>query len=212
MADLLPITESMAKIQSWAQEHAPGVTFNPPASPAALENFSDKSGLSLPEDMRRAWQVADGETRKSAGMIGNWRLMPIAEIQGTWGLLTKIAEKGGFKGREPTKSPYLRHTWWHESWIPIVASDIGHFFCIATDPPESERAGQVHLFLKDQSERLLVAGGLRAWFDRILRDLQAGVYTYDPQEGFNGEAFMWSALEGKHLFDGRGNRLIADRP
>lgn len=209
MAKLLPITESFAKIQAWAREHAPGVRFNPPAKPSALENFSEKSGLPVPEEMSRAWLVADGESRKSAGMIGNWRMMPIAEIQAAWGLLTKITEKGGFSGKEPVKSPYLRQVWWHASWIPVVASDTGHYFCIATDPPEAERSGQVLLFLQDQPERPLVDGSLRAWFDRIRRDLEAGRYAYDPEEGFDGEGFLWSALEGKHLFeDNRGKRVV----
>ena len=209
MSEMLHIPESLAKIQAWAREHAPGVTFNPAAVPAALDNFSKKSGLALPEDMRRAWLVADGETRKSAGMIGNWRLMPIAEIQAAWGLLSKIAEKGGFAGKDPEKSSYLRHAWWHAGWIPVVTSDTGHYFCIDTAPPKIERAGQILLFLQDRPERPLISGSLRAWFDRILRDLEAGVYTYDPVEGFNGEAFMWSALEGKHSFDLKAGKQVA---
>jgi cell wall assembly regulator SMI1 len=205
----LPITKSFTKIQDWALEHAPEVSFNPPSSQAALDTFSQRSGLSLPEDLRQAWLAANGEPRKSAGMIGNWRLMPILEIQAAWGLLSKLGEKGGFAGREPEHSPYLRPAWWHPSWIPVAASDTGHYFCIDTDPPESERAGQVNLFLQDRPERPLVAGSLSAWFDRILRDLESGVYSYDPQMGFNGEAFIWSALEGKHLLDGKGGKVIA---
>ncbi|MFW5714484.1 MAG: SMI1/KNR4 family protein [Brevefilum sp.] len=211
MADLLPITESLAKLQAWANDNAPEITFNSSADPDALENYSEKSGIILPEDLRRAWLVANGETRKSAGMIGNWRLMPIAEIQAAWGLLTKIDEKGGFAGKEPTSSPYLRHTWWHASWIPVVASDTGYYFCIATSPPEIERAGQILLFLQDRPERPLIAGSLQAWFDRILHDLETGLYTFDPKDGFNGEAFMWSALEGKHLFDGKEKTIISDK-
>lgn len=211
MAERLPITESFAKIQTWALAHAPGVTFNPPAKPTALENFNEKTGLPVPEEIRQAYLVADGESRKSAGMISNWRLMPIAEIQAAWGLLTKIAEKGGFSDKEPVKSPYLQPVWWHASWIPIATSDTGHYFCIATEPPEAERAGQILLFLQDQPKRPLIAGSLRAWFDRILRDLESGVYAYDPVEGFDGEAFLWSALEGKHLFDDKGINLIAGK-
>ena len=208
MADLKSITQSYADIQAWAREHAPDVAFRPPADPAALAHFSQISGLALPEDLNRAWLVADGETRKSAGMIGNWRLLPISEIQAAWGLLTKIAEKGGFNGHEPQKSPYLQPVWWLAGWIPVAASDTGHYICIDTDPPEKERAGQILLFLQDRPERPLVAGSLRAWFDRIAADLKAGVYRYDPEEGFDGEAFMWSSLEGKHIFDGIGGTLV----
>jgi len=209
MPDLPPVTESLSRIQAWACSHAPGVTFRPPADPAAITNFAEKSRLVVPDDLRQALLVADGETRKSAGMIGNWRLMPITEIQAAWGLLTKLNEKGAFAGREPETPPYIRAAWWHVGWIPVVGNDTGDYFCLDTDPPEPERAGQVLLYLQDRPERPLVAGSLRTWLDRIARDLDAGVYTYDAKKGFDGEAFMWSALEGKHLLDGTVRKLIA---
>jgi len=208
MPDVSPISESFAVIKNWAQKKAPGVTFRPPASSRAIDNFSEKSGLTVPDDLRQMLLIADGETHKSAGMIGNWRLMPISEIQAAWGLLTKLAEKGAFAGQEPEPSPYIQQAWWHPAWIPVVSSDTGHYFCLDTDPKDIERTGQVLLFLQDHPERPLVAGSLQAWLDRMSRDLESDVYTYDEIEGFDGEAFMWSALEGKHLFDDVEGKLI----
>ena len=208
MPELPPLSVSLAKIQAWARQHAPGVTFRRPANPAAIENFVEKSGLTMPHDLRQALLIADGESRSSAGMIGNWRLMPIGEIQAAWGLLSKLSEKGAFSGKVPQASPYLRKAWWHNGWIPVVSSDIGHYFCLDTDPPEQERLGQVILFLQDRPERVLVASSLQAWLDRIARDLDSGVYSYDEETGFNGEAFLWSALEGKHLLDDIGGKLV----
>lgn len=203
-----PVTESLAKLKTWASIHAPDVTFRPPATPQAIDNFAEKSGLVLPPDLRQYLLIADGETRKSAGMIGNWRLMPIAEIQAAWGLLTKLSEKGAFTGKQPRTTPYIQKAWWHAGWIPIVSSDTGHFFCLDTDPPETKRTGQVLIFLQDRPDRYLVAASLGVWFDRVARDLEAGIYTYNEVNGFNGEAFMWSALEGKHLFDNPNGKLI----
>jgi cell wall assembly regulator SMI1 len=204
------ITTTLAGIQSWMQDHAHGVTFRPPANPGAIDSFEYHSGLALPESVRQTLLILDGETRKSAGMIGNWRLMPIAEIQAAWGLLNKLAEKGAFTDLAPKPSPYIRRAWWYSAWIPIVASDMGDYFCLDTDPPEPERYGQVLLFLQGRAERPLVAGSLSAWFDRILQDLESDLYSYDPEEGFNGEAFMWSSLEEKHLFDNIQGPLIAN--
>lgn len=209
MPDNPPISKSLAAIKNWSLENAPGVIFRPPASPEAIDNFAEKSGLTIPDELRQMLLIADGETHKSAGMIGNWRLMPISEIQAAWGLLTKLAEKGAFAGQEPDASPYIRQVWWHPAWIPVVSSDTGHYFCVDTDPLDNERTGQVLLFLQDQPERPLIAGSLRAWLDRIAHDLEAEIYTYDKIEGFDGEAFMWSALEGKHLFDNVEGKLIA---
>lgn len=202
------VTESFSKLQAWLMEHTIGITFRNPVIPAALDNFSTKSGLNLPEDLRQILLIADGETPKSAGAIGNWRMMNIAEIQAAWGLLNHLAVKGAFADLVPEPSPYMRQAWWHPAWIPIVTSDAGDFFCIDTDPPEPERSGQVLLFLHDQPTRPLVAAGLTAWLDRIVRDLIEGIYSFDPDTGFHGEAFLWSSLEGKHLLDGIEGKLV----
>ena len=208
MPEFPPVTDSLTTLQAWMRAHAPGVSFRPPADPAAIDHFADQSGLSLPDELRQILLVADGETRKSAGAIGNWRLMPIGEIQAAWGLLRQLAAKGAFTELEPQPSPYLHHAWWHPAWIPIVSSDAGDYLCIDSDPPQSSRFGQVLLFLHQQPERPLVAGSLGAWLDRINRDLAAGVYAFDKVEGFNGAAFLWSALEGKHLLDDMDDKLV----
>jgi cell wall assembly regulator SMI1 len=163
----------------------------------------------LPDDLIQYIQFTDGETPTSAGMIGNWRLMPLLEIQAAWGLLTKLAEKGAFSEQTPEKSPYIQQAWWHPSWIPVVTNDTGDYFCLDTDPPDHNRLGQVFLYLQNQPQRPLIAGSLAAWFDRIARDLADGLYSFDPLEGFNDEGFIKSALEGKHLFDGMEGKLIA---
>lgn len=211
MTTILSIADSLAKIRTWAEAHTQGITFRPPAAPEALENFREKSSLSLPDDLQALLFFTDGETRNSAGIIGNWRLMPIAEIQAAWGLLTQIDQKGAFSGLEPKPSPYIHRSWWHSSWIPFVSSDTGDYFCLDTAPPDPNRFGQVILFLQAQPERYLVAAGLGAWLDRIWHDLDAGRYRFDRKEGFNGEAFMWSALEGKHHFDDFQGTLIVEK-
>ena len=209
MKAIQPIQQSLAYFQNWVAQFAPSIVFRPPVNPAALENFHEKSGLSLPDDLIQYLQITDGETRTSAGMIGNWCLMPLLEIQAAWGLLEKLGEKGAFLHKEPEKSPYLRDAWWHPTWVPIVSNDEGDYFCLDTDPPDPNRGGQVLLYLQNQPRRPLVASNLRTWFDRIARDLAAGLYIFDPYQGFNDEAFMKSALEGKHLFDGLEGKLIA---
>lgn len=208
MSQLPLITESFNKIQTWSLIHAPDVAFKEPADPADIRIFKEKSGVSLPEDLNRLLCLADGEKRSSTGIIGNWRLMSITEIQAAWGLLKALTEKGAFIGQEAETPVYIHNTWWNQAWIPFVASDSGDYYCLDMNPPEPQRVGQVVLFLRDQPERPLIADSLSAWFDRIARDLQASLYTYDDEKGFNGEAFMWSALQNKHLFDGIQGKLI----
>jgi cell wall assembly regulator SMI1 len=210
MPDYPPVTESFAKFQAWMLENAPDVNFHPPANPAAIENFSAKSSLNLPEDLRQILLISDGETRKSAGAIGNWRLMPIAEIQAAWGWITRVTAIGAFSELKTQTSPYLNDAWWHPGWVPFVSNDAGDYFCIDTQPPDHDRYGQILLFFQDRPERPLVAASLGAWLDRVIRDLSDGVYTYDEITGFDGEAFLWSALEGKHLLDNPEGRFITE--
>ncbi len=208
MPEYPPVTLSFTALRTWMAEHASGVSFRPPANPAALDNFADKSGLTLPDDLRELLLIADGEGRASAGAVGNWRIMPIAEIQAAWGWLNSLAAKGAFSENSPLLSPYLKAAWWHPGWIPVVSSDRGDYYCLDTDPPEPERFGQVLLFLHGRPERPLVAASLAAWLARITGDLAAGVYTFDEVAGFDGEAFLWSSLEGKHLLDDIKGKLV----
>lgn len=208
MAEQTSVTRLFADFQTWMKEQVPDVKFRPPVEVAALDHFSNLSGVEMPQMLRTLLLIADGETRTSAGAIGNWRMLPVKEIQAAWGLLTKLADKGAFSDQEPKASPYIRHIWWHPGWIPFVSSDLGHYFCIDTDPIEPVRKGQVILFLQNQPERVLIAGNLLTWFTRILLDLKSGVYHYDSKTGFDGEGFLWSALEGKHLLDDHPGELI----
>lgn len=210
MNQIPPITTIFAQIRTWMQHHAPDVTFRPPTKPNAIDNFQYLSGLPVPVSLRQLLLVADGETGKSAGMIGNWRLMSITEIQAAWGLLNQLNKKGAFADRKPKPSPYFRIIWWSSAWIPVVTSDQGDYFCLDTDPPDPSRHGQVLLFLQNRPERPLIAGSLDSWLDRIMRDLDDGQYKYDPDNGFNGEAFLWSALEGKHLLDDIDGTLMVN--
>jgi len=202
------VSKHFARLKSWANSYAPDVTFRAPVSPTAIVNFSEKSGRAFPEELRQLLLEADGETRKSAGMIGNWRLMPLTEIQAAWGLLKNLSEKGAFADSVPKPSPYVQQVWWHQGWIPFVSSDTGNYFCIDTAPPEPQHNGQVLLFLQDNPQRFLVAGSLCCWMEQIVEDLETGLYHYDSINGFNGEAFMWSALEGKHIFDPFEGKLV----
>jgi cell wall assembly regulator SMI1 len=209
MPNFPPVTESFAKFQTWMLENAPDVTFRPPVNPVAIEDFCIKSGINLPDDLRQILLISDGETRKSAGSFGNWRLMPIAEIQAAWGWLTQVTAKGAFSDLTADVSPYFQNGWWHPGWVPFICNDTGDYFCLDTQPPKSSRGGQILLFFQDRPERPLIAASLAGWVDRISRDLSAGVYTYDKVTGFDGEAFLRSALEGKHLLDDiEGKRVV----
>jgi cell wall assembly regulator SMI1 len=208
MPEYPPVTASFTTLRTWMAGHTSGVSFRPPANPAALDNFAVKSGLTLPDDLRDLLLAANGEGRASAGAIGNWRFMPITEIQAAWGWLNSLAAKGAFSEGSPLPSPYLRAAWWHPGWIPVVSNDRGDYFCLDTDPPEPERSGQVLLYLHGRPERPLVAASLAAWLVRITQDLAAGVYTFDEIAGFDGEAFLWSSLEGKHLLDEVQGKLV----
>ena len=211
MNNSLPILKSFNTIRTWMQQYVLDVHFRPPANPDALAHFEEVSGLVIPDSLRQLLLQADGETHVSAGMFGNWRLMSIAEIQAAWGYLTQITKKGVFNELDPKPSPYITRTWWHPGWIPFITSDAGDYFCLDTDPIEPQRTGQIILFLREHPERYLIATSLDDWLALISQTLFAGFFAYDPERGFNNEAFMCSALEGKHFFEGRRSLITNEQ-
>ena len=197
--------------KDWMQANAPGVTFRPPVKTELISNFEAKSGLQIPSELRRILSIADGEARQSAGAIGNWRLMPILEIQAAWGLLTQWNNKGAFSDFTSETSPYLLPVWWSSGWIPFATNDRNGYYCLDTAPPELDRKGQVLLFFQDWPPRPLVAGSLTSWFERIYEDILKNRYEYNETDGFNNEAFLESSLEQKHLLDKINHILIAKK-
>jgi cell wall assembly regulator SMI1 len=167
-----------------------------------------QTSLALPEDLWTYLQEANGEKWNSWGMIGNWRLLEIKYILDEWSLMRRLAENGSFDANagQADVLPTIKNYWWNPNWLPIVTSGSGHFFCLDTDPGETGHPGQVILFLHDDPERFLVAESLSQWFEEIAKDLQRGLYTFDPEDGFNNEALMWSALEGHSLYGRRPER------
>ncbi len=196
------IKESLTFIKAWASEHAPEVAFNPPAAPDEMAALKTQTRLEPPEDLWDYLQEANGERWNSSGVIGNWRLLEIKFILDKWSKMAKLARDGIFGANEGEAEvlPAIKNYWWNPNWLPIVTSGSGHFFCLDTDPGEEGQPGQVILFLHDDPERFLVAESLSDWFARIAIDLQRGLYTFDTKEGFNSEALLWSALEGRSYY------------
>ncbi len=205
------LAKAFETIKQWSEKNLPDAAFNPPATREEINWLAENIEPRLPDDLVTFLQIANGERWNSAGVIGNWRLLEIKFIQDEWGFMAKMAQDGSFGQNtgDADPSPYIKNYWWNPQWIPIVTSGSGHFFCLDTDPPEPDRFGQVILFLHDDESRYLVASSLTAWFERIARDLESGLYKFDPDEGqLNGEAFMWSSLEGKHLYSSIPGRRI----
>jgi cell wall assembly regulator SMI1 len=206
----LILEKAIEKIKIWAESSRAQIRFNPPASPDSLEKLKASLHAPLPEDLLHTLSLMDGENWRSCGLIGSWHLMSIEEILSEWQTMAQLAADGVFgKNEGEAKTPpYINNFWWNPQWIPIVSSGSGHFYCLDTDPPSPDRFGQVLLFLHDQPQRYLVAGSLSAWFRRIAHDLEAGLYQWDAEHGFNNEALMWSSLEGKHIFDDIPGRRV----
>jgi cell wall assembly regulator SMI1 len=209
------IRTAFERIRDWSRKNVPDLRFNPPADPEALAQLREALPLPIPQDLQTYLRLSDGERWNSSGVIGNWRLMSIEEILRQWKFMQGLIAQGAFDKNigAADDSPYIKNYWWNPAWIPVVTSGNGHFFCLDTDPPEPDRFGQVLLFLHDDPARYLVASSLGAWFERIARDLESGLYFHGVDEGdgtplFNNEAFMWSSLEGKHIYDDIPGRRI----
>jgi cell wall assembly regulator SMI1 len=198
------IGAALNRINLWLTSSGGEFAFNTGASSDEIAELESEIGLNLPDDLKRYLSIYDGEAHISDGIIGNWKLMDYRWI-GECFLQHNTYLRDGIFGDNTNKStPYVKGFWWNPKWIPIVSSESGHYHCIDLDPNNDGELGQIILFLHDADNRFLIARSLSEWFLKIADDLDRGIYKLADDNGyliFNNEAFMWSSIEGKDLYD-----------
>jgi cell wall assembly regulator SMI1 len=197
------VKEAWQRIVAWLEQHAPALAsrLRGPARAADIAKAERRLGLVLPRDLRESFACHDGDGE--SGVIGGWYLMSLDHCCREAKLMRRLVDEGAFAGA--TAAPHARITseWWSKRWVPIVSSGSGHSLCVDLAPQPGGHVGQVILFFHDDEKRLLVAESVADWLSTIALDLERGVYAYDLEDSFDGQAFLWSSLEGKDTYGPR---------
>jgi cell wall assembly regulator SMI1 len=198
------LSDDWRRLSQWAADCPLKIEFNPGAGADEIAAAEAKLGLAFPADLREYLELANGEAWNSEGFIGGWQLLDLENMVMETQTMRELAEKGTFGDNRNDPTPAVKGLWWNPQWIPIVSSGSGHFLCLDLDPGPEGTAGQVILFLHDDTRRFRVAPGLKAWFARLAEDLEGGLYEIvsdgDGTRHFNSHALMWSSLEGREVY------------
>lgn len=180
--------------------------WNPPSTPSTLDRAEAVMGLTLPADYRETLLIADGQDQ-SAGQPPQWMpgcaaLRPIADVLERWSYEAELTADDP----EPTASEDSRFMWTvvHPRRIPIAGSPYwdGDNTYLDLIPGPTGTAGQVLTFTSEVDMEI-VGGSLRSALEKVIRVVEAGGLTWDPQsgqlvpvDGLTGHPAEWFAALG----------------
>lgn len=169
------IEQTFNQIQAWLAEHAPSLNkhFNPAAKPVQIAKLETKIGCVLPDSVRAAYLLHNGESSDSHGLYGTWRWLPLDEvlaIDAEQRLIEAEYQFGDF-------TPGLM--------IPVMQSGGGDLYYVEScgHPDAAQPAGNESEVLEwwhEQPTRNVIAPSFAGLWQQFYLDLQAGKYVYKP--------------------------------
>jgi cell wall assembly regulator SMI1 len=181
------VAESWKRIGRWLKESATG--WKPLRKAAGAEQIAraeKRLGCALPADLRKSYETHDGS---GDGQIFPWpedisySLLSLAQLVDDWQMHRELLDLGEWQDSKGKSDRGIRSDWWNPRWIPFAANGAGDFFCIDLSPAKSGKEGQVITHNHEDGSHTLLAPSFRAWLSKLADDLEAGLFSYDGDEG-----------------------------
>jgi cell wall assembly regulator SMI1 len=175
------------RIHVWLAANAPAVlaSLRPGASDEAIRTAERAMGVSLPDDVKAAHRIHDGQgvTEVSPcpwppGFLYGWQWFSLVEMTDAWSGKKKFVE-GGFPD-DWTKEPDgpVRKDWYHLAWIPLTLSMNNDHHCADLSPLPGGHAGQIITWWRDHWTCPLLAPNFTRWLERFADELDAGSWVW----------------------------------
>jgi cell wall assembly regulator SMI1 len=158
-------TELLQRLERWLAKHRRRYRagLRPGASAADLDTLQAELGRPLPADLRTLLAWHDGQNDDFIGHFeSDWDLLSVDGIR---------AAKKELDAEKPTG--------WQTSFIPVLADDMGDYFCLDADQP----AAPVRIFWQGRKEPEAAAPSLTAWLADFVAAVERGAYHQDPERG-----------------------------
>lgn len=169
------VAASFALIEAWLETHAPTLKsyLNPPATPEQISLFEKQLTCRLPDSVREAYGLHDGESSASNGLHGTWHWLPLAEVQAV------IAE------HRLIEAEYHFGDFVPELMIPIMQSGGGDLYYVESciHPAAAAQTGaesEVIEWWHEQPTRVVIAPSFAGLWQKFAEDLETGAYVYRP--------------------------------
>jgi cell wall assembly regulator SMI1 len=174
------------RIHVWLGEHAPQVLagLRPGAGEEQIRAAENALGVALPEDVRTAYRVHDGEgaegTAPSPGVLFGRPWLSLDAVVKDWRTMQGLLDRKAFPdtpANAATDGP-VRADWWNPCWLPVADAGMG-VFCIDLAPSANGRVGQIITVWNDGARGFL-ASSFADWLDDLASELEAGEFTTSP--------------------------------
>jgi cell wall assembly regulator SMI1 len=168
------------RIEAWLGKNAPKILedLRPPADAAAIAAAEREIAVTLPAAMRTTYGRHDGSEGNAPPLLGDWKLLPLAQVVKSWRSLKELADDGTFQDMsgEPA-DPRVATDWWNPRWIPIAHNSSGDYRCVDLAPANGGVAGQIIGYWHADARREWLAADAEAWLAAFADDLEAGRYV-----------------------------------
>lgn len=173
------------RIKAVLQKIAPELLeqLNPGITEADIKTLEASIGTQLPEEVIAFYEVHNGQSSDSAGLINGEELLSLERIYDEWFVWKDLLDNRTF---EDEKGPYtsdpesgIKNDWWNPMWIPVTYNGSGDHICIDLDPAEGGRQGQMIRMWHDDATRTLEGGSFREWIENYVALLESGQMVYD---------------------------------
>lgn len=202
--ELAQMTALWARFKAWLDREgaSSSLRLNTPATSHDFYLLQESlaqgdSSFELPASYAASLACHDGQDWESVtGVLGRWYLLDASAVFREWRDQKEMAECGlysGAKYNDSRKAAAQAHPrinsdyWFNPRWIPIACSRGrnlgGDLICLDMDSPLASQRGQVIMYLTESAERFVLANSFQEWMERIVQDLERGVYRFDSGRG-----------------------------
>lgn len=167
------------RLHVWLAANAPQVlaSLRPGATTEQIRAAEAEMGLTLPDDVRAAYLVHDGQTGEALFEGRVW--LPLADVVATWQRMKGLLEDG-----PPADVPAeadVRVDYWHPGWVPLAWGGRGDLFCIDLVPVGEGSVGQLLLWWPDLNPPAsVVTPSFTHWLKDLASELEEGEWTTHP--------------------------------
>jgi cell wall assembly regulator SMI1 len=180
------------RIHVWLAANAPLVldSLRPGASEEAIRTAEAEMGVTLPDDVKAAYRIHDGQgTAEDSpiswppGFLYGWEWYSVEGIVDQWRSMKDFVEGGSGIPAEWRKEPTgpVRDDWYHLAWIPLTGNMSGDYHCSDLAPAPGGDVGQIIPWWHNDVSCPILTRTFTEWLERFADQLEAGLWVVSEE-------------------------------
>lgn len=173
------------RIETWFLANTPPGRYilSQGASESQIRSTEQVIGVELPLDVRESYRLHNGSDSSWVLIVGPF--LSLEEMAMRWQSWHVGLENGYFEGPDFVNEPAsgIKPDWFNNKWLPVSDNQNGDYIYIDLDPAQGGHVGQVIEFTRDEGATRIIADSFRSWIEKIVCELETGVYRYDDSDG-----------------------------